>query len=297
MDRMSSDVKRVKILGVKVDALTKDRLLEKAIEYIEGRDQNYIVTTNSEFIVCAEKDDEFKKIINFSDLSIPDGGGIIWADYFLKLPVEIPAGLPKKKRRAYRRRKIRAQFLFSLMLNLIYPWALKKRIPQRLSGADFVLSLCPIMAKKNCSLYLLGGSKEESVAYKFGLEKMFPDLIISGIKGGFSREDIPNEELVKAVNKAKPEILLVALGHPYQEKWIYHNLDKVPSVKLAVGVGGTLDYLSGRKKRAPKALQKLNLEWLWRLILEPKRWRRVKNAVIVFPRQVYRYKTSLFGGK
>jgi N-acetylglucosaminyldiphosphoundecaprenol N-acetyl-beta-D-mannosaminyltransferase len=80
-----------------------------------------------------------------------------------------------------------------------------------------------------------------------------------------------------------PELLLVAFGHPKQEMWIARHLPDLPSVKVAVGIGGTLDYWSGAKKRAPQFLRSLGLEWFWRLMQEPKRWRRIFDAVVVFP--------------
>ena len=119
---------------------------------------------------------------------------------------------------------------------------------------------------------------------------MFPKLIIAGIKGGFVKDSISDEELTEAVNKAKPDVLFVALGHPYQEKWIFHNLDKMPTVKIAIGIGGSLDFLSGKVRRAPQWMQKINLEWIYRLIQEPRRYWRIKRAVWEFPKMVYRHK-------
>ena len=88
------------------------------------------------------------------------------------------------------------------------------------------------------------------------------------------------KKVIKKINKAKPKILLVGLGSPKQEKWIYENLAKIPSVKVAIGVGGAFDFISGRIKRAPEFLQKIGLEWLWRLVLQPWRIKRVSKGVI-----------------
>jgi len=294
---LEGEVKKVDVLGVKVHTLRSEALAQKALDYLEGSNQNYIVTVNPEFIISTSLDREFKSILNYADLSIADGNGIIWADYFLNLPIEVPKNISVLKQKVYKRRKARAQLLYTLLLNLLYPKVLKKRIPERLTGADFFITLCGILAKKNYSMYIIGGDKESSVTSRFKLEKMFPDLIISGIKGGFpnekggfSRENPPDEELVKAVKKAKPDVLILALGHPYQEKWIFNNLDKLNTVKLAIGIGGALDYISGKKKRAPKIIQKLNLEWLWRFFVEPKRYQRIKDAVYTFPKLVYSHK-------
>ena len=87
-----------------------------------------------------------------------------------------------------------------------------------------------------------------------------------------------NNEVVAKINKFKPDILLVAYGAPWQEKWISANLGELKA-KVVMGVGGTFDYLTGRAKLPPRWMEKLGLEWLWRLILEPWRWRRQVNLV------------------
>jgi N-acetylglucosaminyldiphosphoundecaprenol N-acetyl-beta-D-mannosaminyltransferase len=84
--------------------------------------------------------------------------------------------------------------------------------------------------------------------------------------------------------------LLVALGAPKQEKWIAKNLAKVPSVKVAIGVGSAFNLISGQIKRAPKIFQALGLEWLWRFFREPRRWRKIWRSVIIFPLLVIKEK-------
>ena len=278
--------KEINILGVKINPLSKKEFMRSVVYLLKDDNQHYLVTTNPEFLITAKEDADFKRIINLSDLSLADGNGIIWADYFLNLPVSVSHEFSPQKQKVYRRRKIRNQAIFSLLVNLFNPRKTKINIPERLSGSDVILSICKLLAKNDLSLYLLGGEGKSTVSAKFALEKMFPELIISGIKGGFAKDKIMDEELVEAVNKAKPEVIFVALGHPHQEKWIFRNLDKMPSVKLAVGVGGSLDFLGGSKRRAPKWMQKINLEWMFRLIQEPRRLKRIKTAVWDFPKMV-----------
>jgi len=282
--------KVVKVLGVNVHPLSKKELLKKINYFLKDNQQHYIVTTNAEFIVSASGDEKFKKIINLADLSIADGIGPVWASYFLNRPVEVSNAFPIKQQKAYRKRKIRNQTFFTLAQTLVYPRSVHKIIPERLSGSDIILDICIILSENDYSLYILGGEGETPVAAKFTLEKRFPDLMISGLKGGFPKDSVPDEVLVEAVNKAKPDVLFVALGHPHQEKWIFRNLDKMPSVKLAIGVGGALDFLSGKLQRAPEFMRKINSEWLFRLIQEPRRWPRIKTAIYEFPKLVYREK-------
>ena len=98
---------------------------------------------------------------------------------------------------------------------------------------------------------------------------------IVGAENGY--QDFNN--VIEKINIARPDILLVGLGSPKQEKFIYENLSKMPSVKLAVGVGGAFDFISGRVKRAPKILQKIGMEWLWRLFVQPQRIKRIFYGV------------------
>lgn len=280
----------VSVLGIKIDPITKKDLRKKIVYFLKDGKQHYIVTTNSEFIVSAQQDQLFKKIINLADLSLADGNGVIWASYFLSRPVSVSPSFPRNKQKTYRKRKIRNQLLFTLALNLLYPRLMRNIIPERLSGADVILDICQILSENDYSLYILGGEGETPVTAKFALEKLYPDLIITGVKGGFQKDSLADEVLVEAVNKAKPDVLFVALGHPHQEKWIFRNLDKLPSVKLAIGIGGTLDFLSGKSQRAPELMQRANLEWLFRFVQEPRRYRRIKRAVHDFPKMVYQYK-------
>jgi len=90
-------------------------------------------------------------------------------------------------------------------------------------------------------------------------------------------------DLINRIKELKPKILFVAFGHVKQEKWIFYHLDQLPSVKLAIGVGGAFDYISGNVRRAPEFMRRIGLEWLFRLIQQPSRWKRILNAVIVFP--------------
>lgn len=292
-EKIKEKLEPINILGVNVHPISKKELLKKIVYFLKDGQQHYIVTTNSEFLMAASRDEKFKKILNLADLSIADGAGVIWASHFLNRPVQVSNAFPLKQQKIYRRRKIRNQVLFTLVQNLVYPSSTRDIIPERLTGADTVLDICKILAENDYSLYILGGQGDTPVAAKFTLEKMFPDLMISGIKGGFPKDSTPDEVLVEAVNKAKPDVLFVVLGHPHQEKWIFHNLDKMPSVKLAIGVGGSLDFVSGKLRRAPEFLQKINSEWLFRLIQEPRRWRRIKNAIYEFPKLVYREKIFL----
>ena len=132
--------------------------------------------------------------------------------------------------------------------------------------------------KKPRRILLLGGRLGAAKIAANNLKKKFPTLHFFGI------ENIDTPHLTFLINEViQPDCLYVALGAPKQEKWIANNLAKFPPVKIAMGVGGSFDFIAGRVPRAPKVLQRIGLEWLWRFAHDPRRARRMFNAVVVFP--------------
>lgn len=119
------------------------------------------------------------------------------------------------------------------------------------------------------TFYLLGGMPGIPEKTRDNLLKIFPNLKIVGVHHGYLDEKT-EKEVIDEVNRLQPNVLFVAMGAPRQEKWIYKH-QKELKVDVATGQGGTFDYEAGRIKRAPKIIQKLGIEWLWRLAIEPKR--------------------------
>lgn len=153
-------------------------------------------------------------------------------------------------------------------------------LKERVTGTDLAIKLIQLSKNENFSIFFLGASNKSNTktiefAKKHGAK----------VAGGFT-EDLDSAQCLKAINKEKPDLLLVALNFPRQEKWIAANLQKLPSVKLAIGVGGAFDFISQARVRAPLILRKLGLEWLYRLFQEPHRIKRIWNAIIVFPIKV-----------
>jgi len=128
-------------------------------------------------------------------------------------------------------------------------------------------------------LYSQGLTKKDK--FKNLMKDKYPNL-------NFEVADENNS--LEIANAFLPALILVGYGAPYQDIWIADNINKMPSVKIAAGVGGTFDFMSGTIKRAPKIMQSLSLEWLWRLLLQPKRAIRIARAVIVFPYMVFKNK-------
>jgi N-acetylglucosaminyldiphosphoundecaprenol N-acetyl-beta-D-mannosaminyltransferase len=147
----------------------------------------------------------------------------------------------------------------------------------RVLGVDLIFALFDKFWDKN-SFFLFGSAEGTAQATVDRLLQEHPFGKIVGMLNGF----VSDEVAIEKINKAQPEILLVGLGMPKQEKWIAQNLNKLPSVKLAIGVGGAFDFISGRTRRAPKVVQLLGLEWLWRVILYPARWKKTWRSLVVF---------------
>ncbi len=160
-------------------------------------------------------------------------------------------------------------------------WWTGQQLRERVTGVDTVTALLQEIGSEH-PVFLLGGKEGVAEAAVSTLKRHNPSLRIAGTYPGSPR-DAEAREIVARVNASRPRLLLVAYGAPAQDLWIAKHLSSMPSVRVAMGVGGTLDFLSGSARRAPHFLQSLGFEWLWRVIHEPWRWRRIVNAVVVFP--------------
>lgn len=146
-------------------------------------------------------------------------------------------------------------------------------LPERVTGIELLLALCRRAAAEGWRVFLLGGKPGVAEDAASQLAVLFPGLLVAGTSHGYftGREEAAVLGKIKTV---QPHILFVGLGAPKQEEWIYKH-KQLLGVPVAVGVGGSFDVLSGRVKRAPAWMRRLGLEWLGRLILEPRRWRRM----------------------
>ncbi|MFA5360332.1 MAG: WecB/TagA/CpsF family glycosyltransferase [Patescibacteria group bacterium] len=171
----------------------------------------------------------------------------------------------------------------------------------RITGADFIKDILKMAEVENRRVAILnwqsGLSSVEDI--KKVLANKYKNLQILVID--IERQAILPEEKLLQIKEFKPEIIFCTLGVPYQEKLIFHNLAKMPSVKIGMGIGGAFDFLTGRIKRAPKVFRIIGLEWLWRLIFHKgknkvdrlNRWKRIYRAVIVFPYKFFLWRFIL----
>lgn len=221
--------------------------LSRAAGFFADKSIHTVFTPNPEMLVDASNDRYFRDVLNSGTLNICDGKG---AEIFSKGKL--------------------------------------KRIP----GTDFMLEICCLAEKIGKGIFLLGsGSKKNIDEARIALEKQFPNLRIVGAHPGinikregdrivYNSED--NDLLLDSIIEASPDILFVGFGHGKQEKWIYENKKHLPSVRLAMGVGGAFDFLSGKIRRAPRLFRYFGLEWLWRLVVQPWRIGRIWKATVKF---------------
>ena len=222
-----------KILSVKICSSKKEEILRSLDKRIKKGIPTVIFTPNTKMLLQANASPAFLKILNSSSLNIPDGSGILIA---------------------------------SRMLG--------GNIKQRITGIDFAASLLALAEKRGYRVFLLGSERGVAKKAKKNLKISFPKLKICGTHHGyFKKSGKENEKLLKKIRSAHPDILFVCLGSPIQEKWITKNARQISSLKLSIGLGGSLDVWAGKVSRAPKLIQIAGLEWLWRTIKEPKRAR------------------------
>ncbi len=164
-----------------------------------------------------------------------------------------------------------------------------KPVAERVAGFDLVQELCKVGAGEGWSVYLLGATQEVIEAARDQLVARYPGLRVAGIRNGYFGPE-EDEAVVTEIAAAKPDLLLVGRSVYTQDPWIANYRDRL-NVPVMIGVGGSFDVMSGRLKRAPRILQSLKLEWLYRLMQEPARWRRM----LVLPK--FALQVMLYGEK
>ncbi|MBU2613041.1 WecB/TagA/CpsF family glycosyltransferase [Patescibacteria group bacterium] len=221
------------------------RTLEHLDEHVRRVVPTWIVTANPEILLAAKREAGYWQTVRQADLRLVDGVG-------LQLAGRLAGASPK-----------------------------------RMTGVALAERLVALAAERGWNVALVGGGGGVADTAAWKLRKRYPTLTIVAEQGGAVDDsgvgDAVNDETVHRLTLQTPDVLLVAFGHPKQEEWIRRNLDALPGVKVAVGIGGTFDYWTGTAAMAPTVIRRIGLEWLWRLIREPRRWRRILDAVVVFP--------------
>jgi N-acetylglucosaminyldiphosphoundecaprenol N-acetyl-beta-D-mannosaminyltransferase len=160
---------------------------------------------------------------------------------------------------------------------------LGRPLPERVPGSEFVYHLAELAAQEGWALFLLGAAPGVAEAAAAVFQHLYPSLIVAGTYAG-SPDPAENATIVQRINESGAQLLYVAYGAPRQDRWIERNRHTLTNIRVAMGVGGALDFVSGRAVRAPQWVQKLGLEWFDRLIRQPWRWRRM----LALPRFAWR---------
>jgi len=147
---------------------------------------------------------------------------------------------------------------------------LGRPLKERVSGIDLMLAMLSKVAPLGKKVFLLGSAPGVAEEAAVNLKAKFPGLNIVGIQDGYFRDDV---EMIRQIRTLAPDLLFVGLGAGRQERWLKLHLKEL-NVPVSMVIGGSLDVISGRKKRAPRWTQVLYIEWLYRLLTEPQRWKR-----------------------
>lgn len=260
---------RIDIAGVQVDNITVSETLQKIKDFVRSGQPHYVVTTYSEFVVEGQRNEKYRQVLNNADLSVPDGIGILWAAKYLS-----EGG------------KNIFSWLISLASIVFAPNSLRTVIKEQVTGRELVWDISRLAVDQGFSLALVGGEDSIAAQAAYELKKRFPGLKINlAVSGGYPFD----EKTVREISQSNSDILLIAYQAPKQEIWIAENLQNL-NVKVAIGLGGTFDYLAGKRPVAPKIMHKMGFEWLWRLITQPWRLKRIWKAVVGFSWIVFKYK-------
>ncbi|MBR5406844.1 MAG: WecB/TagA/CpsF family glycosyltransferase [Lachnospiraceae bacterium] len=223
---------RIKFLNTEIDNLTMDEALERIDGYIKEDKSKFVVTANVDHIVQLEKGGELTKAYKHADMILTDGQPLIWISRLYKIPIR-----------------------------------------EKISGSDLFPRLCDMAARKGYRMYFLGA--EEGVAAKAAgnLKKRFYGLQVVGTYSppkGFENDEAEKEKINRQIKEAAPHILIIGLGTPKQELFMFHNKDEL-GVPVSLGLGASLDFEAGTLKRAPRWMSSSGLEWFYRLLQDPGR--------------------------
>lgn len=223
---------RIKFMNTNIDNLTMAETLHEIDKLIQKKNCSYVVTPNVDHIVRLEKDEELQKVYKNASLILTDGKPLIWISKWYKTPI-------------------------------------KKKI----SGSDLFPKVCELAANKNYTMYLLGAAEGVADTAARNLMKKYPGLNIVGTYSppfGFEKNEQEMNKIKTQIQEVHPDILIVGLGCPKQEKFMYYHCKEL-GVPISFGLGASIDFEAGNIKRAPKWMSNHGLEWLYRFSKEPKR--------------------------
>ena len=223
---------RIKFMNTEIDNLTMSEALEAIDKLILENRNAFVVTPNVDHIVQLEKGGELCEVYKNANLILADGKPLIWISKWYGTPIK-----------------------------------------EKISGSDLFPLLCEHAAKRNYRIFFLGAAKGVAAKAAKNLSKRYPGLQIVGTYSppmGFEKNTSELLNIEKKIKRAAPHILIVGLGCPKQELFIFHNRERL-NVPISLGLGASLDFEAGNIRRAPKWMSDYGFEWLFRIFQDPKR--------------------------
>lgn len=223
---------RIKFLNTEVDNITMNEAVQKIEQLILNKKPSYVVTPNVDHIVKLETDKEFQEVYKEADLILTDGMPLIWISKLKKNPIK-----------------------------------------EKVSGSDLFPEVCKLAANKGYKVFLLGAAEGVAVRAAENLKEKYKGLNVVGTYSpsyGFENKEDEIKQIIEMINEVKPDVLAVGLGAPKQEKFLYNYRNQL-NVPVALAIGASIDFEAGNIERAPEWMQRIGLEWSYRLIKEPKR--------------------------
>ena len=254
----SSSSKKISIGGVEIDCLAFEDTVNRVIRRAQSNEKpGYVVTPNAHHINLLQNNPRFQNVYHNAFLVVADGVSLLWASKWLGKP-----------------------------------------LPGRVNGTDLFERLCAEAAERGLSVFLLGGRPGAAEQAAHQLCQRHPTLHLSGTHCppyGFEQDPQAIEQINQAIRRAKPDLLFVGLGAPKQEFWMAENCEQL-GVPISLGIGVSFEFVAGMVKRAPGLMQVTGLEWLFRLLMEPRRlWQRYLIGNLSFLGLIIRQKLALRG--
>ncbi len=266
--------KKTNILGLEVDCLNIEQAVDEIAKLTKSNQPSMVVKPYVEFVVRAADDPEILELLNSADLCLADSVALQWASSWLQKPGCSVFSLIK-----------------SLSEIMTKPDSIKTVLPERMAGTTLVVPLLEKSAKDGLKIALVGAPKNSTIQKTAEFLKVkIPKLNIVFAQDGSNFDDKTEHELIAKINDKKPDIILLGIGFPLQEQVSARVIKKIDH-GVMIGEGGSFDFveLGGKLPKAPAIMQRLGLEWLWRLTLEPSRIKR-QLSIPKFIIKVFLYK-------
>jgi N-acetylglucosaminyldiphosphoundecaprenol N-acetyl-beta-D-mannosaminyltransferase len=243
----------VKMFGMEMNRMSSQEAVAEVLRWIDEDDGTcrYVVTPNVDHAVMFQENPALRASYEEASLILADGAPVVWASHLLGRP-----------------------------------------LPERVTGSDLTPAIfAAYTGERPLKLYLLGAAPGVAQRAAVEIEKQWPLIKVVGSYSpplGFEHNERENESIIARVNADQPDLLILGLGAPKQELWI-HRHHKRLTASAALCVGATIDFLAGEKSRAPKIVQRAGLEWMHRLLSEPRRlFRRYARDAWIFPQLMWR---------